>query len=159
MADLRIITAIPLVSLVIRPIEEMERYQEVVKKLPDQERSLVSSLITSAYIRGLAKENKLPPAAAPIIAFAILLVALGDLRLDSLASDLAQSSDISPEIAQRLATDIKQELFSERPQSSSQPPATPMPSSSPVAGPVQKSPNVLDLNKEQGPPPPPPIPK
>ena len=158
-ADFRSYMTIPVGSLIGQPPDVESQYLEKLPKLPPEKINLLLSPETGAYVRGLVREYGLQQSNSPALSFLILRYAFGEFSEAQFSSVIARELSVQPEQGQKIAKDITENLFSDKSAAAQQPPVAPAPPTQPVAGPVQKSPNVLDLNKEQGPPPPPPIPK
>lgn len=139
MKDSLIFQTVPIGSLLDIPEPKRESYINGAVHLPRSVRSMLFSPQTGAYIRGLANSFDIPLESAPLIAFAVLRVALGEITLDQLAASLAPELRVDTQKAQAVAQDIAQELFA--PMAKAQPPTT--------SGDI---PNLLDLkNLPKGP--------
>lgn len=134
MAEINTFKTIPVGSLLILPEGEDQLYLDKIGTLPPAIKQLVTQPRTGAYIRGLAKNFDIPLESAPVIAFAVLRVALGEITLDQLAATLASELHVDAPKAQAVAQDIAKELFT--PMAKAQPPETP---------PAGNIPNLLDL--------------
>lgn len=106
-----IFRSIPIGSLLIVPEEQRGLYVTNVFRLPANTRTMLFSSATGAYIRGLANTFNIPLESAPLIAFLVLRVAIGEIAMDQLAQTLASELSIDPQTAQAMAQDIEKELF------------------------------------------------
>lgn len=160
MTQEEILDSVPLTCL-ITVTEDKNRlhYIEAALNTPQTISRMLSSPKTGAYIRGLIKTHDLPENTAPLVAFVVLRIAIGELRLNTIKETLVSELNTSPEQAQKIAVELERDLFAPIAQElnqslalSSQSPATRSPHPSGAR-------NVLDLKQQKKIPAPPPLPR
>lgn len=105
-------TSIPIGSLtVLVPVEEQELYVNSAMQAPGNLRDLIFAERTGAYVRGLVRTYNLDRALTPQLAFTVLRVATGMIRLNQLIGELAQRLSIDQNAAEKLALEIERDLF------------------------------------------------
>ena len=141
-------------------------YINKTQLVPPSLRGSLYDTKTGAFIRGLGKQYRLSEDATIKLAFLILRIALGEVRLSNLSQSLQKELSLPPDNCSDLAKDIERDIFSpfmielnaylaqqKSSNSQTQAPAPSMPTPSKTTN--QPS-NVLDLKKDwRGPTPPP----
>lgn len=153
----------PIGAGMAQPAERWDQLSRLVDHTPQPLLDMVSSPQTAAFIRGVAKTYNLPAEQGITIAYAVLRVALGELKLPQLAQVVAKETGLAQTPATALAQEIEKELFVPvmtelsrvvQPPAPRTPPASPPPNT--AAGGAR---NVLDLKNKPNPPLPPAIPR
>jgi len=93
------------------PEPESSRLLEASGKLPAALRPIMSSPRTAAFIRGLAKNHSIPENQIKYIAYAILVVTLGEKNMANLPVILSTRLKLPNDKAQKLAAEIERDLF------------------------------------------------
>ncbi len=157
------LSSVPIGSLITLPEGQRSHYISLVVELPDAVRSVIFSTETGAYLRGLAKNYQLAPERSSIIALAFVRVAVGELSIAKLASELSTKLPLPNDKANRIAREMEQDLFIPVQQELGEHWAKQR-----KEGPARQAEtkaneggakNVLNLKREKSGPPPPPMPR
>ena len=105
-------STVPIGSLteVLEP-DEFEPYVARAVRAPKGVQDIIFSLRAGAYVRGLMRTHNLSGGTAPHVAFAVLRVATGVIRLNQVAAELAERLSIDQNAAEKLALEIERDLF------------------------------------------------
>lgn len=103
--------SVPIGSITDRPRGQRLWYWEQIVQMPRSVSSMLMAKQTGAFIRGLARQYKLPVERSTQIALAILRVATGSLPLAKLGTTLSSEMVLSDDIAKQMTTDIERDLF------------------------------------------------
>jgi len=156
MARLDNLKTIPVGSLLTLPQQESDPYFNEIAAMPVKLKTLMTSVNTGAFTRGLAKSYGLPEDKSSIIALGVLRVAVGEKKLEDLSSLLAAEVPLPLNTARKMAAEIEKDLFEpvgdELEQYWQEKKETRVPLKTDNVS------NVLDLKKEKKVPPPPPMP-
>lgn len=91
--------------------QRWDQITELVNEVPKSVRGMITSPHSASFIRGLVKTYKLSPEKVPLIAYAVLQVALGEKTLAQLSSVLSTEVPLPNDKAQKIAKEIEEDLF------------------------------------------------
>lgn len=102
----------PFGSLLGLETARRKKYVGQIIALPTKIRSIIDSLQTGSFVRGLVKQFRLQGSQVSQIAFAVLRVAVGEIELAKLGAVLSSELKLPNDKAQAMAKEIESELFS-----------------------------------------------
>lgn len=101
----------PIGALLAIPENNALPFLNLIVETPKNVQQMLLSLRTGAYIRGLTKTFDVPLEKAPVIAFAVLRIAVGEKPLGQLGGILSAEVPLPNDKAQKMAQEIEKELF------------------------------------------------
>ncbi len=102
---------LPIGSIYAREEKTSIGYLDIVQNLPIVVKSMVSSVKTASYIKGIARTYDIPEEKQSLISFAILEIAIGKKTLAQLPAILSTELRLSNDKAQKMATEIEKDVF------------------------------------------------
>lgn len=155
-----IFNSVPVNSVLIVPEEHRGLYVHEAFQTEQVVRDMLISAHTGAYLRGVAKSYQLPSTAAPVLAFAVLRIAIGEIELAKLGSLISGDLQLANDQAQKIAQELERDLFAPISRAlntqvakQAQQQATTSKDQAQLAG----ARNILNLKEQRQPPQPPPI--
>lgn len=103
--------SVPVGSISFIPEEDRMKYILLYEKVPQNIQSVLSSPDTGSYILGLARSYDIIEDQSPLIGFAILRVAVGEKPSTQLSTLLSTELNLPSEQAQKMALEIKHDIF------------------------------------------------
>lgn len=101
----------PIGSMYAFPPERSIGYLDIIITLPKPIKNLISNATIPSYITGISKNNQISEELQPIIAFTILRIAIGKIKISEFTNTLTNELGVNIEIAQEIASEIDQDLF------------------------------------------------